>query len=202
MQKYIVLSVSLIMLAVPAGIALAKDNGGDRPSTPPGLGLGIFQHMQSNLEFMLGRGEKDDEQNDDEQDDEDAIASSTRGRGGREDRGMRDKREDVMERFGTTTRPGMGRGATSTDDGDDDDDDSATSSKGRGRGKDELRPGLPFFLRWLFGLPGTTTVADLRAGFGASTTISTSTLPTPPITIGFFRHFFERFGNFFDRRDD
>lgn len=145
--------VAVSMVFFPAGVALADSDGQKGPSE--GRGLGIFQHMESNFDFLFGH---------EDQDDEDVGARTTASttlrmkiEDRREDRGERreDGRENREERASST--------ASST---------SASSTHERGRG-DGPR-GIPFFLQWLFGLPGTTTIADIRAEIAATSTASTT----------------------------
>lgn len=64
---------------------------------------------------------------------------------------------------------------------------TATTSKdheGLGKG------GIPAFLRWLFGLPATTTVGDIRTQIAATTTASTTSGSNG---LGFFARLFDFF---------
>ncbi|MBI3572469.1 hypothetical protein HY091_02990 [Candidatus Kaiserbacteria bacterium] len=66
----------------------------------------------------------------------------------------------------------------------------ASSTENGYQGKEH---GIPFlFWSWLFGLPATTTVGELRAELQASSTASSS--PPVPRAERFFRHFFRFFG--------
>ncbi len=78
---------------------------------------------------------------------------------------MNGEKEGVEKHFGTTTPPGIvHRSATSTG----------------------THLSVPAFFHWLFSLPATTTIGDIRAQIEASTTASTS----PAKGLGFWAHIF------------
>ncbi|MEK7133541.1 MAG: hypothetical protein AAB804_00555 [Patescibacteria group bacterium] len=74
---------------------------------------------------------------------------------------------------------------------------NATSTAAQQK-KDEARPGLPFFLRWLFG-DQDASVKDLRGQLAASTTATSTSSSTAPSLIGFFNKFFGGLGKLFGR---
>jgi hypothetical protein len=201
MKKYIGFSVSLMMLVVPAGIALAKDGGSERGSPSPDTSVGISQHLEANFEITSGQGhggenEADNatssENTNEDQGDDSQRATSTPW--------MHGEKEGLLKHFGTTTPPGMlrqregGEGASS----------SREDRGGNGSGNEHMG-GIQRLFQWLFGLPGTTTVADIRANINASASTSASSntdVPSTPAVFNFFRHFFEGIGSFFGGRGE
>lgn len=187
--------VAMSMVLFPVGLALAKDGGGNAGSPPPRGGLGIFQHLETNLEFMWGhKGNGNDEgvrvtASTSAQVDTNDDATTTR-RGPRPE-DVRNIREDrPLRPSATSTRPF----ATSTlqhGNGDFEHGSSTASTtknyEGFGKG------GIPAFLRWLFGLPATTTIGDIRAQIGATTTASTTGGISTPMGLGFWAHLFDFF---------
>jgi hypothetical protein len=110
---------------------------------------------------------------------------------------------------------GLLRGSRASDDSGNDvnDDKGAAASSSDDRGKSEDpgfgRGGIRAFLSWIFGLPDSTTVGDLRAQMNASTTASTSSgQGVGPESSGsqglgsFFKRIFGSFGRFLGGRDD
>ncbi len=84
------------------------------------------------------------------------------------------EKEGLQKHFGTTTPPGITRShATGTDE----------NGNGKGGGHGNF---ISNFFQWLFGLPATTTVGDIRAAINASSTASTS----PSQGLGFWARFF------------
>ncbi|MBI3630788.1 MAG: hypothetical protein HY221_00410 [Candidatus Sungbacteria bacterium] len=94
---------------------------------------------------------------------------------------MNGEKRGLLKHFGTTTPPGIMKHHATTDE-----DASTTDKEGKGP-KNGLHIGLPFFLQWLFGLPATTTIGQLRADIQASTTASTTSPSQGP---GFWAHLF------------
>lgn len=190
MNKYIGIAVAAVLALMPVGSALA-DDGAEAGANVQAQGqMGMFQGPS--------HGEIDED------------ASGTvdvemhGGPMGSTTPWMRGEKEGLRMRFGTTTPPGhmgtstMMRGddhrpphATSTD------EDSSSSPKHGDDNRQGLK--LPSFLQWLFGLPATTTVGDIRAQIQASTTVDVNASGTPAEgheggNGGFFAHFFSFFG--------
>jgi len=183
-MKYII-SGSIIGVAAligTTGVALAHE--GEDHQGPPPPRPGIFQHMESNLEFLFK-----DEDNDDDattsvgariEVEEHGSATSTERNHGK--RGDMERSEHASSTHATDSisspQASSGQAASTTKKHDDDD-----------RGP----RGLTFFLRWLFGLPASTTIADIRAEIGATTTASTTIGTSTPQGLGFFARLFSLF---------
>ena len=141
------------MLMIPAGLALAKD--GQASSS---RGFNFFQNLQTSLGITVGKHEVDADAHESanvEVNENDKHSTSTPYMSG--------EKKGIEKHYGTTTPPG--HVATSTD--------NENGHKG----------GIIAFLRWFFSLPATTTVGDIRADIGATSTASNSGL-------GFFAHLF------------
>lgn len=50
--------------------------------------------------------------------------------------------------------------------------------------------GLPAFLRWIFGLPASTTIGDIKAQIVASSSASTTMVTSTSQGLGFWAHLF------------
>ncbi len=202
MKKYIGFSLSLIMLAVPAGIALAKDGGDEHGSSTLGTSGGISQHLKADFEVTSGQGQGGENEADNATSSEDTNENQDNGsRRATSTPWMYGEKGGLLKHFGTTTPPGMmrsregGEGTTSI---------SREDRGGNGRGGERMG-GIQSFFQWLFGLPGTTTVADIRANISASASTSASSdtgVPPTPAVSNFFRHFFEGIGSFFGGRGE
>ena len=178
-MKYLtVIATGIAVIIIPAGMALA-DKGGNSSSNgngDNGRGQSIFQHLQSNFEFIIGRhnNEKTNDasstkENEDINDNNDDATSSHKQNG-----------ERRFGPFASSTKEHELH-ATSTH-------ATSTNEHGNGIGKG----GLPAFFQWLFGLPATTTIGDIRAEINATTSAST-TNATSPQGLGFWAHFFSFF---------
>lgn len=129
---------------------------------------------------------------------------------------MRGQKEGIERRFGTTTPPGM---MFRDDEGTSTPRNmrpwgAATTTREEGTSTMPGRPGGVFgsFFNWLFGLPASTTIGQVRAsleasssadngnGSASSTVAASSTvqLPPPPLSDLFARMFF-RISGFFGR---
>lgn len=149
--------VGLATLIIPAGVALAKDGGQASGSSG---GAGISQGVRVNLDVNL-RGDRNENEHASTSAD---IEAGERGSATSTERSKEQRGEKERELHATTTA------STSADRG-----------KGLGRG------GVPAFLRWLFGLPATTTVGDIRTAVQATTTASTT---SPSQGLGFWAQLF------------
>jgi hypothetical protein len=168
-KKYIGASAALVILMAPAGLVFADDGS-------PHAGF-LNASVTSQVHFQnTTRGNKEeDNENDNDRDDDGfhAFASSTSST---TMPWLKGEKKGFFEHIGTTTPPGIERHhheASSTQD-----NASSTNNFG-GNGS------ITTFLQWIFGLPASTTVGDIRTTLTASTTASsTIPVPTPP---GFFQ---------------
>lgn len=182
-------TIGSAVLFATAGIALADEGQQGPPPPPPQGGVGIFQHLQTDIGAMFGDNHGDVDVNastsanvNDEQGEHGGNATSTPPGPGMP--GMHGEKNGLLKHFGTTTPPGIGRHeGTSTDEG-----NATSSGKGEGIGKG----GIAGFFQWLFGLPASTTIGDIRTQIEASTTAST-TSPGNPQGLGFWAHIFDFF---------
>jgi hypothetical protein len=167
MNYKIATALGLVTLIIPVGIALAE-SGGDGGAQ---VGVGVSQNL--NVGVNLGsHGDADNENASTSADVEVGEHSATTSLVGGEENGL-------SKHFGTTTPRGVMHDASSTD------EHGATSSEDHGNGIG--RGGIVGFFQWLFGLPATTTVGDIRAQIEATTTASTTSSSNG---LGFFARLF------------
>lgn len=168
MNKTLTASLLISTLLIPV-ITLAEDFDSNDAPPPPGPGVRAAEHIRDRIDMMQGRPPQFEGQGN-------GGATTTR-------QDVREEIRDRMREHIASTTPLIPRIM------------NATATRERIEARLEDNPGVPFFLRWLFGLPATTTVADIRAEIQASTTAST-TNPRGE-GLGLFRNLFEGIGRFF-----
>lgn len=200
MKKYIGIITSLVLLAAPAGLAFADEQQG--PPPPPQGGVQAGGNVNMMYRMQSGDGEEGDDASGTLQiESEGHMQASTTP-------WMRGEKEGIEMHFGTSTPPGhmgtstrmfmrddeRGSHASSTD-------EDASSTDKHQEGRPMFR--LPSFFQWLFGLPATTTIGDLKTQLQASTTVDVNASGTPSHGEegqgngnggGFFARFFSFFG--------
>ena len=185
MRKAIGITCAVVVSLFPASIALADEGGSGSVEVDTS---GVVQSRRSNPEFRVNANV--------------GVGTSSRGRDADDASSSpetRGEKEGLLKRFGTTTPPGF-----FFDDRGRDTEARATSTEGRRDGAGGPRQaGIRGFFSWLLGLPGTTTVQDIRVQLGATTTASTTVEAPPQGVAGFFRGFLKGVAGFFGRgRED
>lgn len=166
--------VAIGMVLFPAGLALAKDGSDD---VKIGLQLGTSVSVE--------RGGNDD-----------STKSGNSVRAKIED-GDSSSDDSTLRASGSASSNANVRGEDRSDDKDKIERSSSTSSDDNGRGREKGMNRFSAFFSWLFGLPATTTVGDIRANIVASTTATTSSSQG----LGFWARIFGFF-NFGNNRGD
>lgn len=180
MKSHIKIAIAIISMFLPLSFALAHENN----QQPPPPRSGVVLHRESEFNFKLGGQQGEDiNENDATSTDKDAEdATSTAW--------MHGEKDGHGKHFSTTTPPGIvnhhgkdnNEHATTTKDKDNNNENNDNHNGNRGIGEHR---GLPSFLRWLFGLPATTTIGQIRADIQASTTATSS---SPSEGLGFWAH--------------
>ncbi len=168
MKKTLSVSFLISTLMLPA-FAFAQQGSDNAHARPPGA-MRAFERVREHIDSVRGRPPHVEDEHEDYWDDD---ATSTR---------KMNIRAEIRERHASTTasttRPVFPR------------PESASTTRPRPEG-------VPFLLRWLMGLPATTTIGEIRDEIRASTTLAGTTASTTrplPHGLGFFRNFWEDFG--------
>lgn len=157
--------VSIATLIMPAGVALAKDNGQDSSEN----GLGVSEQIRANLNLNIHGDANDDDAN--------------LGAGASTSVEARQMGEDKRSENSPDT---AGRGKSEDEHG-----TTTADTPSDDHGNGIVRGGIPAFFRWLFGLPATTTVGEIRTAVQATTTASTTSSSQG---LGFFARLFAFLG--------
>ncbi len=172
MKKTLSVSFLISALVLPT-LAFAEQGSDDVRTRPPGL-IRAFEHARSNPDSMRDRRQHLENLGDDGWEDDDHATSTRRMK-------IRAEiREHLASTTASTTRPFHPR------------PENASTTRPRSEG-------VPFLLRWLMGLPATTTVGEIRDEIRASTTFASTTASTTrplPQGLGFLRNFWKGFGRF------